>query len=279
MAKILDGHIHIMEKDGDRKRFTAELARAGVDGGIVISLPPASFNLNTAKMPTRKRIENLLSWKGRNPDIYPFYWIDPLEKDACRQVMEAVNAGVAGFKVICNRFYPADPRAFRIYRAVAGTGRPILFHSGILWDNRPGSSIFNRPVEFEKLLGIENLKFALAHISWPWCDELIAVYGKFCSQRRHSPGKTAELFVDLTPGTPIVYRKEVLTKLLTTGYPVRENILFGSDSLADNYESSCVLQMKKRDCSIYNRLRLDRKEIANIFGDNLQRFLGLSDNF
>lgn len=76
------------------------------------------------------------------------------------------------------------------------------------------SSQYNRPSEFEPLLEINGLKFSLAHISWPWCDELIAVYGKFLNAYAGNPDHSVEMFIDITPGTPPIYRQEVLTKLL-----------------------------------------------------------------
>ena len=94
------------------------------------------------------------------------------------QIVMAAEKSIMGFKVICDRYFPGDKRAMEIFRIIAKTKRPILFHSGILWDGKP-SSQYNRPSEFESLLEINHLRFSLAHISWPWCDELIAVYEKF----------------------------------------------------------------------------------------------------
>ncbi len=116
---------------------------------------------------------------------------------------------------MCSRFYPGDSRAIKVYKAIAERRKPILFHSGILFDGQD-SSRFNRPFEFEALINIEGLRFALAHISWPWHDECIAVYGKLLCVRNSRPGVMDEMFIDTTPGTPAIYREEVLTKLLST---------------------------------------------------------------
>ena len=61
-----------------------------------------------------------------------------------------------------------------VFRTISQADRPILFHSGILWDGKP-SGPYNHPAGFESLLEVDGLRFCLAHISWPWCDELIAV--------------------------------------------------------------------------------------------------------
>ncbi|MFA7516223.1 MAG: amidohydrolase family protein [Candidatus Ratteibacteria bacterium] len=275
--RFSDGHIHIMRRSGDRARFIAALEEAGVQEGLLISLPPFSYATGSGEeLSCCERLENLFFWKDSRILLHPFFWIDPLEKNIVCQVRDAVTAGVKGFKIICDRFYPSDPRAMEVYEVICETGLPVLFHSGILWDNRPGSSVFNRPVGFEQLLGIKQFVFALAHISWPWCDEMIALYGKSRFLRDASSKDAAELFVDVTPGTPEVYRKEVLTRLLTVGYSVGKNIFFGSDQCVDTYAASSVRNLFERDKKIYTALGVEREEIADIMSGNLRRFLGLS---
>ena len=117
---------------------------------------------------------------------------------------------------------PRDCRFFSI-RAFSGTAKP--------------SSPFNRPAEFEALLAVKGLTFCLAHIGWPWCDEMIAVYGN-SSTRTLKHADAGEMFIDLTPGTPPIYRKEALTKLFTVGYDIEDNVIFGTDCTADDYNVS-----------------------------------------
>jgi len=157
--------------------------------------------------------------------------------------------------------------------AAAG-GRPILFHSGILWDGRASAS-YNHPEQFEPLLEVANLRFSLAHISWPWCDELIAVYGKFLNARTSRPEVSVEMYVDLTPGTPPIYRRDALTKLFTVGYDVGQNAIFGSDCCAAGYNTSWTREWVQRDNGIYDELGLKPAVRQAVFGENLKRFLGL----
>ena len=270
---VLDGHIHLSHPSEDRRGFPRRLADAGVDGGIVISPPPPCFPFLGEMLPAARRLDAVLECTAASPRLFPFYWIDPTEDDAAEQVAAAVGRGITGFKVICNHFFPGDERALPVYRAIAASGRPMLFHSGILYDGMV-SSRYNRPAEFEPLLDVDGLRFAMAHISWPWCDELIAVYGKFQAARHARPELAVELFIDITPGTPPIYRRDALTKLFTVGFDIRRNVLFGTDSRVAGYLSEPVREMIERDAAIYGELGLDDDTRRGIFGENLLRFVG-----
>jgi predicted TIM-barrel fold metal-dependent hydrolase len=137
--------------------------------------------------------------------------------------------------------------------------------------------MYNRPAGFEVLLDIAGLRFALAHIGWPWCDEMIAVYGKFLSAKRRRDDMTAEMFIDLTPGTPPIYRREALTKLLTVGYDITHNLIFGTDCNTNDYNVEKAREWIARDTEIYRELDVSDEDIANIFSGNFQRFLGISN--
>jgi predicted TIM-barrel fold metal-dependent hydrolase len=273
---ILDGHIHIRDGAVKPRHFIERLQDAGVDGGLVISLPPPAFRAVPRPVPASQRLENLRRWCSAGDRLYPFYWIDPVAADALAEVDAAVAGDVAGFKVICDRYLPEDARAMRVFAAIAQAKRPILFHSGILWDGK-ASSAFNRPAGFEALLGIAGLTFALAHLSWPWCDECIAVYGKFLNAAVGAAGAAMpEMFIDITPGTPPVYRRDALTKLFTVGYDVADNVVFGSDSCVNDYNAGWVRDWVARDREIFAGLDLDSAAVAGVFAGNLQRFLGLA---
>lgn len=272
---ILDGHIHINKIGADGAAFAGRLKKAGVAGGIVLSLPPPAFPAVAPSAKPLARLDDLLRLCASAENLHPFYWIDPLEADAAEQAALAAEKGAAGFKVICDRFFPGDRRALKVFRAIASAGKPILFHSGILWDGKP-SSRYNRPAEFEALMDVKGLRFALAHIGWPWCDELIAVYGKLLTAKTRAPGGGGEMFVDITPGTPPIYRRDALTKLFGAGYDVGDHVIFGTDGSANAYDAAWTRQWVARDRAIYARLGLGRKTVAAVFGGNLQRFLGLA---
>lgn len=269
---VLDCHIHIDEGAVNCKDLIKRMKDAGIDGGILLSIPPDSFGSNSRNYLAGERLDNLFAWTGDHPNLYPFFWIDPVEEDAEEQVHMAINMGVKGFKVICSHHYPGDIRAMKVYSAIAATGKPILFHSGILWDGQP-SSIYNRPVEFEALISVSKLKFALAHVSWPWYDENIAVYGKFEHANHSKPGVPAEMFIDTTPGTPVIYREEVFTKLFASGYHIEGNVFFGTDGNTACYNTKWAAEWIERDRKIFKKLLLSEETVEKIFSLNLMRFL------
>jgi len=273
--ELYDSHIHIEDETADRDSFLNRINEAGLSGSVIISKHPAEFEDNQAVDDPIARIRNVMAFTEGPHKMYPFYWIDPLAKSAENQIEEAVDAGVYGFKVICDRFFPGDEIPMKIFRKIAGFNKPILFHSGILWDGKP-SGDFNRPLSFEPLLEVDGLKFCLAHISWPWIDECIAVYGKFLNTYTRRPDLSVEMFIDTTPGTPEIYRKEALTKLFTIGYDVENNIMFGSDCNTGDYNVGWTKSWIERDTKIFQELGLTDEVIQKVFADNVKRFIGIN---
>ena len=273
----LDCHIHTICGEVTKDTFMLNLNQAGLDGGIVLSHGPA--RPGDKAIPSKQRIENVLEWTQNEKYLFPFFFIDPTSDEAMDDVDLAVSMGIKGFKVICSRHYPSDPRAIPVYKKIAKKNRPILFHSGILYDGKNASGNYNKPTEFEVLLSIDNLRFAMAHVSWPWTDECIAVYGKFNNSlyRGGNDAATAEMFLDTTPGTPTNYRKEMLEKLLLTGYDVENNIIWGVDSHVNDYGTNYALEIQKRDDEIFEQLGISKQLQEKIYYKNTFRFLGIEE--
>ncbi len=276
----LDGHVHVPDLAAPLPdRLAAGLAEAGFDGAVLISAPPPCFFVDgtaaqAAAGTGADRLANVLAWTRGRPALHPFLWIDPVADGAAEEVARAARAGIAGFKAICSRHEPGDPRAMPVYEAVAASGRPLLFHSGILWDGQP-SSEHNRPAAFEALLPVKGLRFALAHASWPWVDECLAVFGKFLNARTARPDGAAEMFLDVTPGTPRIYREALYRKLLGIGYDLGGSLLFGSDGDAADYGAAWTREWAERDEALVRALAPQDADalVADLFGGALLRFL------
>jgi predicted TIM-barrel fold metal-dependent hydrolase len=126
------------------------------------------------------------------------------------------------------------------------------------------------------MMHIPGLKFSTAHCGWPWVDECIALYGKLQFLHDKQPG-LCEMFLDLTPGTPVIYRRELITKLITVGYDVKHNILFGTDCFAENYNAAWARKWMDIDNGLYAELNVDDETRRGIYGDNFLRFIGAAD--
>jgi len=275
---IIDGHVHMNPALQSKEELIKQLDIAGIDRIVLLSLHPASFyrkdsiDTDIFGKPTTPAasLAQVMEWAAFSDRVIPFFWIDPLEEDAAEQVDKAVAAGIAGFKAICNRHFPGDERPMQIWERIAKAGKPILFHSGIFWGCGP-SSQYNRPAGFEPLFEIPRLRFALAHVSWPWCDENLAVYGYWLNRSKRG-STTAEMFIDTTPGTPHIYRREVFKKIFTIGYDIENNLIFGTDCNSKYSSGSAkgILAMDK-DALDYAGAGPEQKE--KYYGKNFLRFL------
>jgi len=264
---MFDSHIHMM-KEVQRDEFFHSVKEAGISGGIILSLPPRTFNENTYS--ASDRLEKVLKLAENKDNFFPFYFVDPLEEDACEQIDAAVSLGISGFKIMCIDDYPDNPMAMRVYERIAYHNKPVLFHSGILWNSK-NSSNFNRPANFECLIKIPGLRFALAHVGWPWYDECLAVFGKYIYSNLY--GNSNTMFIDITPGTPEIYRKEVITKLFCIGYDVADYVLWGTDNFCENYNVEWAGNWVHIDNEIFHELKLTKKQIEQVFEKNLLKFI------
>ncbi|MCL2066797.1 MAG: amidohydrolase [Treponema sp.] len=275
---IIDCHVHTNPAPGSKEELIKQLDTAGIDRMILLSYHPASFyrrdssdgEIFAKPIAPADSLFQVMEWAAFSKRIIPFFWIDPLEEDAFDQVDKAVAAGIAGFKVICNRHFPGDEKPMQVWERISKANKPILFHSGILYGNGPWSQ-FNRPVGFEPLFEIPHLRFAMAHVSWPWCDECLAVYG-YWQNRRNRMATTAEMFIDTTPGTPHIYRREVFSKIYSIGYDIENNLIFGTDC-STNYSSGYAKEILLMDEDALDNAKASPSQREKYFCKNVMRFL------
>ena len=266
-----DGHVHSFAGAPDSRAYLARLAAAGFRGGIVLSENPDPLDDSPAPDP-EDAMDRAIGWASASETLYPFYWINPVLDNASDLVDMAVEKGMFGFKVLPGRFMPGDPRALPVYEKMAKAGKPVLFHSGILWDGRP-SSKFTRPGNYEELIDIPGLRFCCAHISWPWCEECVAVYGKFLNALTRADRPRAEMFIDITPGTPRRRRQSALEMLFGYDYDMNGRVMFGTDCRANDYAVAWAKEWQERDDAIYAALGKDLVDPDSVYRRALQNFL------
>lgn len=276
---IVDTHIHIAENQEPNPQMLLKgMDEQGIDKLVLFSKEPAYYekSFEKRKQINEQRLKNLMTWCDNSGGrLQPVYFVNPIEEDAIQQCKRAVEQGVIGFKIICETFYPGDERAMPVYQYISDCRKSILFHSGILWDYGNNAD-FNRPGNWECMFDIKGIRFALAHIAWPWHDELIAVYGKFMALSDHPRYGGQQMFIDMTPGTPPCYRKEVICRLFDVEYDEMEKrLLFGSDSFTDSFDAKNIRALLDSDDKIFQSMGLSQSVQRDIFGQNALSFWGI----
>lgn len=251
-----------------------KLGEAGIYGTSVFSVSPGKRPFRNLPS-VMERAENLLQFCAQSENrLVPVLYLHPYEEDVIAQTEAALEKGIAAVKIICHDFFVSETKCMDLLSMVAKHNKPVIFHSGILWDGVV-SSQYNRPVNWEALIEIPKLRFSMGHCSWPWIDECIALYGKILNSYAENPESSCEMFFDITPGTPEIYREELLTKLFTVGYDVPHNIMFGCDCSIEKYNSKWTKQWMQIDGKIMDKLGVPESMRKLIYRDNFLRFLGL----
>jgi len=262
---IIDVHIHQGDLR-DVEQAKAWLGAAQIGTAHVFSTFPRRTSDGG-----RSAIETLVSVAKELPGrIIPLAWIDPIADDALEVAKWAVeDKGVVSFKMIPNGWYPDGPEAKEIYKLAEDLGVPIQFHSGILWQEGETSK-YNRPAFYEAMWDFPGVRFALAHISWPWTDECIAVVQKFkVLNARDDSRDDRQAWIDLTPGTPAIYRRDALEKCLTC--VGADFMMYGSDGSVRAPDNAQVRW--KRDMDLLPELGCSQEDMEKIFFANAREFL------
>lgn len=282
MSRIFDTHVHIDKYAApEPKRLLDSMDKHHIDKVALLAEDPEytmEKDLDKCREYNDARLKRLKEWCDHSDGrLVPIYYINPVERDAMQQAEKAVDAGCAGFKVICETHYPGDERAMPVYQRIADLGKSILFHSGILWDWGDNGN-YNRPCNFECLMGVSNIKFALAHVSWPWTDECLSVYGKFTNLWDHPSFRNQFMHIDLTPGTPMCYRQDVLNTIHDVDYwGIRDRMLFGSDAFTSTFDGAFIADWAKNDTEMLLKAGYDQETVDKVLYDNAMAFWGLKD--
>ncbi len=271
---VMDIHWH-PKGDETPRQVALAIEKAGLEKAVVIA-PYFAGGDELPGMPMEDANRWIAKTAREAPDrIIGFAWIEPTLPGAVDEVERCIaDYGLRGVKMIPNHWYPTDEAVFPVYEKIQEMGVPILFHSGILYGYEDCSR-FCQPVLFEALIHFPGIKFALAHISWPWVDECLAVYGRFEAQWHDYHGKRPlvkeiQMWIDITPGTPPAWREDALRKAVA--FAGEDHLIWGSDTIACNVEwTRRTLESDRRIFS--QQLGLPASSQEKIFGGNLLRFL------
>ncbi len=145
--------------------------------------------------------------------LIPFASIDPAKgRMGAREARRLIaDYNVRGFKFhpSMQGFYPNDRKAYVLYEAIAEAGLPALFHTG-----QTGAGAGTRGGMGVRLK-FSNMPIILAHPSFPWQDEALAV-------ATHKPN----VYIDLSGWSPKYFPPNLIQYTNTL---LKDRILFGSD--------------------------------------------------
>lgn len=264
---IVDCHIHSWGEESGEEILRA-MDRARIDAAFLLS----PYRAGSAEA-QRENLAAFARTVALDRDrLLGFAWIEPTLPGAADEVRRAAGEHrLAGVKLMPNHWYPHEERLFPFYETLQEAGLPVLWHSGILWNFMDGSR-FCRPAYYEVLLHFPRIRFALAHIGWPWVDECLAVAARMTQGAKREVGHPMEVYVDLSPGAPPSERTAALRKAVEQLGP--ERLLWGSDDIEAARLDKCR-RLREEDARILREeIGLDEASLARVMGGNHLRFLG-----
>jgi predicted TIM-barrel fold metal-dependent hydrolase len=211
------------------------------------------------------RNEEVAAAAAEHPDVLiPFASIDPAKgRLGVRSVRPLVDgSGVRGFKFhpILQAFFPNDRAAYPLYEAIEAAGVPALFHSGqtgIGAGMRGGAGMrlkYANPIHLDDVAAdFPNLQIVIAHPSFPWQDEALAV-------AVHKPN----VWIDLSGWSPKYFPPQLVHYANTL---LCDKVMFGSDY---------PLLEPDRWLAAFDDLPVKPENRRRILRDNAARLLGLT---
>jgi predicted TIM-barrel fold metal-dependent hydrolase len=209
--------------------------------------------------------EEVAEAAAANADVLiPFASIDPFRGRAgVRQARRLVEEyGVRGFKFHPNiqGFFPNDRIAYELYEVIEEAGAVALFHTGQtgIGAGVPGGGgirlKYSNPMYVDDVAAdFPHLKIILAHPSFPWQDEALAV-------ATHKPG----VHIDLSGWSPKYFPPQLVQYANTL---LKDKVLFGSDY---------PVLTPDRWLADFDKLGIRDEVRPKILKDNAARLLGLT---
>ncbi|MFD8481784.1 amidohydrolase family protein [Kitasatospora sp. NPDC059673] len=248
---------------GERKPTVAEMAAYYRERKMAAVVFTVDAEHATGRPPVPN--EEIAEAAAANADVLiPFASIDPFRGRAgVRQARRLVEEfGVKGFKFhpSIQAFFPNDRLAYPLYELIEETGTVALFHTGQtgIGAGVPGGGgirlKYANPMHVDDVAAdFPHLKIVLAHPSFPWQDEALAV-------ATHKPG----VHIDLSGWSPKYFPPQLVQYANTL---LKDKVLFGSDY---------PVLTPDRWLADFAKLPIKDEVRPKILKDNAARLLGLS---
>jgi predicted TIM-barrel fold metal-dependent hydrolase len=254
--RIVDCHVH------SRGPVDAAATVKAMDANGVDRLLVLSANERTSLAKTRQNLQATAALcRASGGRIDGLAWITPtIEGSVGLAEVALTEMGFVGIKIIPDHFFVYEERLAPFWKRLDELSASVLFHSGILYGFEDGSR-FCKPMYLETMMHYPKIRFAMAHISWPWCEECLAVMGHMRHVHKSQPGHPYQSYIDTTPGTPRHIRKQALANAID--FCGVERMLFGTD---DSLPSDLSFQKRilEMDLGLYAELGLSPSQQQQI---------------
>jgi len=246
--RITDCHVHT-EGDVDVSDLLKRLDDNGIDRMLVMS-----SDERVSLMETRRKLLQTKALFDAAPDrIDGLAWVNPVIPGMCDLTEEALtDMGYVGVKIIPDHWYAYEGRLESFWERMNSLHAHIIFHTGILYYYDDGSR-FCQPLWLETLVNYPNIHFAMAHMSWPWCEENLAVMGRMRNAASIG-GWEWQSYVDITVGTPPHIHKQALKNAID--FCGVERIMWGSDAVIPGDLTNQKFRVE-HDAALLDELGLD----------------------
>ena len=230
--------------------------------GLVMFTVDTEFEIGRRRIPN----EEVAEAARANSDIMiAFGSIDPHKgKYGAREARRLVeDLGVKGFKFhpTMQGFFPNDRMAYPLYEVLAEHKLPAVFHSGhsgIGTGMRGGGNLrlkYSNPMHLDDVAAdFPDMKIIIAHPSFPWQDEALAV-------ATHKPN----VYIDLSGWSPTYFPPQLVRYADAL---LQDKVLFGSDY---------PLITPDRWLADFEKLAIREQVRPKILKQNAVRVLGLTD--
>jgi hypothetical protein len=255
--------------DGLRAEFRSEIPAQTIDeianhyrslDGMAVLLAWDAERATRRPAFTGARVAELVA---QHPDVFVgFGSVDPLNGAAAvAGVHGAIRLGLKGLKFHppAQRFSPADRRVYPVWEAAESLRLPVLIHTGYtaMGAGMPGGGgielSYGDPTLVDRVaVDFPNLQIVLAHPSWPWQEQAIAM-------AQHK----ANVHLELSGWSPSRFPASLVEAIKG---PLTHKTLFGTDY---------PFLTPERWIASFEKLGFTDEATQRILRDNASELLGL----
>jgi predicted TIM-barrel fold metal-dependent hydrolase len=272
--RIWDCHCHL-RGDETGAYVLEQMDAAGVERANLFSRYPGrgkGADESVTQAEVREAVEQVAAVQAADPArIFGLVFANPRAEGMVEEIERGIaDKGLHGAKLIPDHWSPTDELLFPIYEKLRELGKPIQFHSGILY-GFGDSSRFCRPVLYEALVNFPGLRFSLAHIGWPWVDECLAVFGRFRAAAGYRTDD-CRMWIDTCRGTPDAWREEALRKAVP--FCGMERLMFGVDGSPSSLASQAPLHVQQDLTILRGVMGLSDHQVEQFFWGACEAMFG-----